>query len=254
MKIDPRTDFDSPYYMEVNKAREIIFRSVLPDIITAKKLESVIDIGCGIGYFSSFLSSLNLKTTGTDVREENIELAKERCPSANFFTANIEEYENKNSQTWNLVFCAGLLYHLENPFKAIRNLRSLCDSVCVIESRVHWSDFPIVELGRDRTGVSQAMNSYVMLPSRICISEMLYAAGFNFVYSILYKSDHEEFRSGFHKKPRRHFWVASLSSIKHPLLKFEKQMEKEKTNSTLIYLRNRRRFIASILEAFRWLY
>ncbi len=253
MKIDPRTDFDTPYYMEVNKVREIVFRSVLPDIVTSKNLKSVIDIGCGIGYFCSFLLSLNLKTTGIDVREENIEVAKERCPNANFFTSNIEEYESKNSQTWNLVFCAGLLYHLENPFKAIRNLRLLCDSVCVIESRVHWSDFPIVELGHDRTGVSQAVNNYVMLPSRICISEMLYAAGFNFVYSILYKSDHEEFRSGFYKKPRRHFFVASLSSIQHPLLKFEKQLEKGQIHSSLIYLRNRRRFVASILEAFGWL-
>ena len=67
--------FNNKYYMKVNKARNCIFYNMLPKFNEQMKLGTAVDVGCGIGYYSSYLSSLGLNVTGIDARQDNIETA-----------------------------------------------------------------------------------------------------------------------------------------------------------------------------------
>jgi 2-polyprenyl-3-methyl-5-hydroxy-6-metoxy-1,4-benzoquinol methylase len=48
----------------------------------------ILDLGCGIGWFSEMLASLG-QVTGVDLSEDAIAQARARCPQARFFAANI---------------------------------------------------------------------------------------------------------------------------------------------------------------------
>src|SRR5512146_3414035 len=48
----------------------------------------ILDLGCGIGWFSEMLASLG-RVTGVDLSENAIAQARARCPQSRFFVANI---------------------------------------------------------------------------------------------------------------------------------------------------------------------
>ncbi len=251
--IEPQLDFDSNYYLEVNRARDAVFQHILPRLVRDLDLRSAVDVGCGIGYYTSYLLSLGIQVTGLDGRIENIDVARLRYAGAKFMVFNIENSSNAIAGRFDLVFCAGLLYHLENPFAAIRNLRAICNSICIIESRVHWSEFPITLLVKESDSPSQSLNRYAMIPSRRCTINMLYASGFDHVYSIEYRSGHEELKRSVLRRPRRHFFVASLAPINMSGLMTEPRAAEHDARNFTPYSRNWKLFLKSVLEAFRWL-
>ena len=263
----PETDFDRTAYMEVNRARDVVFNSFLPALITARGLRTAIDVGCGIGYYCSYLEALGLEMTGIDARIENIEVARRRNPRARFVSADIEQMMGigfagrgvgaQADRNFDLVFCAGLLYHLENPFRAIRTLRDLISppwsmepsrSLCVIESRVHWSDFPSGLLIQDRDGPSQSLHRFAILLSPRALVGMLYAAGFDYVYAVRHSSTHPELK-------RRAFWVATETPIDlAPLVLEPRESKADLSSAQYFYHRGPGRFWTAFWEAWRWLH
>ena len=250
---DPASEFDSQYYLSVNRARDEVFMQFLPHLIEKLGLRTAIDIGCGVGYYTKFLCDLGLTVIGVDGRPKNVEAATLRYPQIKYLTADVEEISLSNRGTFDMVFCAGLLYHLENPFKALRNIRRLCTSVCVVESRVHWTDFPGALLVRDAEGASQALRSYAFVLSRETIVRMLYVVGFEYVYSVEHKSNHEELRSSMFKRSRRHFFVASTNKIDLPCLSLESRTSVFELCGSSPYIRNWKFFVKAIRETFFWI-
>ena len=59
---------------------------------------------------------------GVDGRQENVEEAQRRFPQIPFRICNAQESALRDLGRFDLVFCFGLLYHLENPLIAIRQL------------------------------------------------------------------------------------------------------------------------------------
>jgi len=250
---DPGQEFNSAYYLAVNNARDEVFHRLIPLLIEEKRLVSAIDVGCGIGHYSSYLTSLGLHVTGLDGRSENISSAQTSNPETRFISASIEDLADVEIGSYDLVFCAGLLYHLENPFKAIRNMRALCKSVCVVESRVHWSDFPLALFVRDGDGPTQALAHYAMILTRRCLINMLYASGFDHVYSFAVSSSHPELSGSGLKRPRRHFFVASLEPLSLSDLKHEVRHVDDDMEAMAPYTNSRQRFLKSVKESICWL-
>lgn len=212
--------FDNRGTQEFTKARQLFLAGFLERVRQQVSLSSAVDIGCGVGDFSKLLSELGFRVVGVDGRGENIAEAKKRYPGINFVTGNAEDLVTSQMGSFDLVLCFGLLYHLENPFRAIRNLRSLTGQVLLIESMCAPTKRPTMELLDESVAENQGLRYVAFYPSESCLAKMLYRSGFPFVYSFSQLPSHELYNSTIWKKRRRTVLAASTSELRAPNLVF----------------------------------
>ena len=72
-------------------ARQNYLRPILHDLRSSLKIETVADVGCGVGYFSGFLHDLGFNVIACDGRSENVEEARRRYPNIEFKHSNVED-------------------------------------------------------------------------------------------------------------------------------------------------------------------
>lgn len=161
-----------------------------------------LDLACHEGWFGTQIALRGAQDViGIDIRQEHIAKAsiiKELggIDRISFRQGDIYELKPEQHGTFELTLFLGILYHLENPMGALRAVRSVTRSLCVIESQVAR---PGVELeclwgsGVPRRGPSMALvrsdeghvepgRPVVLVPSLEAMYEMLYAAGFDRLY------------------------------------------------------------------------
>jgi len=201
--------FDQPHAMRLIRAKAEFLREILPDVTGGMDPRTALDVGCGFGYFSAFLSEQGFAVQAIDVRPENITEAKSRYPNIGFAVRNIEDASVTDLGTFDLVLCLGLLYHLENPFRAVRNLFALTRKVCIIETMVAPFSAPIAAFVEEGDGQDQGRNYLAQIPSESWFLKALSKAGFSFVYRLARLPGHPDFRRSFLRKRRRTFFVAS---------------------------------------------
>jgi len=118
LKLKNQTIFDK--YGTINDRREEFLQKTLADLIPHHGLRTAMDVGCGVGYFSNVLSRMALNVAAFDGRDENVTEARKRYPDIAFSRYDIEDARVLELEPRDFVLCFGLLYHLENPFRAIR--------------------------------------------------------------------------------------------------------------------------------------
>jgi tRNA (mo5U34)-methyltransferase len=170
--------FDRPLYQELNAPREDAVRNVLTDLREKLQLKTAIDVGCGLGHFTKFLHSLGFEAEGVDAREENVAEARRRYPELRFQTANVEDIEPGKFGKFDLVLCLGLLYHLQNPFRAIWNLEAMTEKLAVVEGVCYPSTEPVMVLLDENEVGDQGVNYFAFYPSENCLLKMLYRSGY----------------------------------------------------------------------------
>ena len=109
--------FDQSYYIEINEARWHMAEKILNEIQHGQeeRLQSCIDVGCGPGWFTKRLLAYGLSVVGIDGRDELIQVARGRVPEGEFYQIDVEsKREVAALSSADLVFCFGLLYHVEN--------------------------------------------------------------------------------------------------------------------------------------------
>jgi 2-polyprenyl-3-methyl-5-hydroxy-6-metoxy-1,4-benzoquinol methylase len=126
--------FDQPIARDFVEARQAFLQKILPPMKAALDLRNAIDVGCGVGYFSEFLREMGFAVTAVDGRDENITEANLRHADINFQVRNVEDLRIRELGSFDLVLCFGLLYHLEHPMLAFRNLHPLTNKLLLIES------------------------------------------------------------------------------------------------------------------------
>lgn len=201
------TMFDDRYYIEINEARWSAAESVIEKL---PALEQCIDVGCGPGWFSDRLVSRGLKVWGIDGRTELVEAAAARVPKATFSTIDIcDQGADFGEKQADLVFCFGLLYHLENPFAAVRNLYRLTEQYLFIETQVapgEGNNLTIISEGQNHT---QGLNYHAIVPSRNALLKMLYVAGFSSVYRYIGIVPHPDFIDSSDRRHRREMFLVT---------------------------------------------
>jgi ubiquinone/menaquinone biosynthesis C-methylase UbiE len=101
----------------------------------------ILDMGCGDGTYTLEIHRTirPSKITGFDVAEEAVQIARnksktERTGSVKFDVADVYELSKKyHRQEFDLGVFRGVLHHLDNPQKAIREVSKIIDNVMVLE-------------------------------------------------------------------------------------------------------------------------
>ena len=225
-----RWPFDRPSVLALTEARQKSLVRFINDLAQTHTVSSVVDVGCGIGDFTRLLCERGLKVMGIDGREENVEEAKRRSPHIRFHAQNIEDPSIQNLGSFDLVVCPGLVYHLENPFQAIRNLAALTQNCLWLESMTISDGRTVALLVDEGKALDQGLNHIAFVPSVPCLIKMLSKAGFNWIYQETRLLDHKDFHSSLLYRPRRTVLVASRSELKIPGLILKREPHSNKKN------------------------
>lgn len=122
--------------------REMAERTVLECFGARLREISCLDIGCHEGFYSLAMARLGVgRVCGLDVREENLTKARFAAaaagfPRINFLQGNCEHLDIRDTGQHELTLFLGVLYHLENPMLALRNVAAITRELCVVETQV----------------------------------------------------------------------------------------------------------------------
>ena len=195
--------FDKSHYDALNVAREAAVQSVLPDLKNGLALKTVLDLGCGLGHYSQILHKYGFDVLAVDGRPENVAEARHRYPHLKFEIADAEDPKLGDLGKFDLVFCFGLLYHLENPLRVIRNIARLTNKFTLVEGMVYPTPEPAMVLMDENDAEDQALKFVAFYPSESCLIKMLRRAGFSecFMPARMPKhSDYDTSRNGFRRR------------------------------------------------------
>jgi FkbM family methyltransferase len=209
----PQTVFDENLYLRHIEARGQLISRFVPELRSAMGLTTALDAGCGIGFFSSLLQECGLNVRAFDGRQKNVEAARVRFPGIPFDQGDVEDSSILGLGTYDLVLCFGLLYHLENPMRAIRHLRALTGKVLLLESMCVPSEDPYMLLREEPRDESQSLTDLAFYASEGCIVKMLYRSGFNAVYRVASLPDHDDFRETQEHTRRRTVLLAAYDPL-----------------------------------------
>jgi FkbM family methyltransferase len=207
------TAFDQRKYRKIIAARAETIRRVVGKLKPLFHFSSALDAGCGVGFFSKTLEDCGLQACGFDGREENIAEARRRYPGVPFETADIEQDSIRQAGKFDFVLCCGLLYHLENPLRAMRNLRALTDKCLLLESMCTPDTNASLLLRAEPNAEDQSLTDLAWYPSESALVKMLYGSGFATVYRVVPLPAHEEFRETRERTRRRTMLLASCAPI-----------------------------------------
>jgi FkbM family methyltransferase len=210
--------FDQPHYESLNLARVEAAREVLLDLKVQLHLETAIDVGCGLGHFSEFLRSIGFRVTAVDGRNQNVDEGSRRHPDIVFHTLDAESPALLDLGKFDLVFCFGLLYHLENPFRVLRNLHALTSKLLLVESMIRPGSKPQMDLVDEGTTEDQALLHIAFYPTEACLVKLMYGAGFPNVYRGARMPGHPHFQDSPSAPRLRTMLAASHTSLQTSLL------------------------------------
>ena len=207
------TRFDQKEYRQLIEARGECLQRVATRLKPALGLTNAVDAGCGVGFFSQTLAQCGLNVCGFDGREKNVAEARRRFPHIPFEQADIEEKTILALGRFDLVLCFGLLYHLENPLLAIRNLRGLTGKCLLLESMCLPEEEASMVLREEPSQEDQSLSDVAWYPSEGSLVKMLYRAGFGKVYRAIPLPDHEDFRETTGHVRRRTVLLATFVAV-----------------------------------------
>jgi SAM-dependent methyltransferase len=210
--------FDMPHAQKLVRASQDFLQMILPPLTMSLTLKTVVDAGCGIGHYAQHLSNSGYEVVGFDGRQANVDEARRRYPHLNFQVGDIEDPAIKRLGRYDLVMCFGLLYHLENPFRAIRNMRALARKAVLVSTICIPERYPLLQLISEGEGEDQALRFVALYPSEACVIKMFHRADFPFVYRFAKLPDHEDFRSTVVRRRLRSVILASIEPLDFPWL------------------------------------
>jgi SAM-dependent methyltransferase len=208
--------FDAPASRRFVEARQTALRPLLQSMREKWKLQSAADVGCGVGYFSGFLGELGFDVVGFEGRPENVAEAKRRYPKIEFHLANVEEPSILQRGSFDLVLCVGLLYHLESPLRALRNLAAMANQLLLIESYATPQKETAFYLREEPLLEDQSLTSVALYPSESSLIKICYKIGFSSVFRVVPLPDHEDFRDRPSRRRQRTMLLAAKSPVHLP--------------------------------------
>lgn len=145
---------------------------------------TVLDVGGGPGHLAQFFVERGCTVVSTDGRVENTRRARDLYPELDARQLDVEDASAVAALgTFDVVFCYGLLYHLENPLLALRNLAAATRDLLLIETMVCDSTKPVVLLDDETLSWNQGLRGLGCRPSPAWIAMALDRIGLHHVYA-----------------------------------------------------------------------
>lgn len=204
--------FDEPYYLEINEARWSVAASAIAALRSDPgiDLKTCIDVGSGPGWFAERLVELGLDVSAIEGRPELADVAARRVPGAHVRVVDVESEASVAALgMFDLVFAFGILYHTENPFRVVRNLRRLTGSVLLLETQVLPVAEPIFYLVSEGQNQTQGLTYHSLIASRPALVKMLQTAGYAWVGRYVDGVAHDDFVETAERYPRRAIYLAA---------------------------------------------
>ena len=181
-------------------------------------LKTALDAGCGVGFFAALLAQNGFHVTAFDAGRRIWKKRRRRHPAIPFELRNVEDVQITALGQFDLVLCFGLLYHLENPFRALRNLFALTRDVLLIEGMCVPDERACMVLRDECHGEDQGLDYVAFYPSESALIKMCYKVGFSHVYRFVSLPVHEDFRASRNSKRHRTVLLASKGPLNSSLL------------------------------------
>lgn len=194
-EFDPEMDrgmfnFYSEHYRRHNEAR----LQHLDSLGLPLRERTVLEVGSGPGQHTWFYAVKGCDITATDARPECIAEINKQFPSVK--TAQIDMNDPaplESLGTFDIVHCYGLLYHLEDPARAITGLAGVCADLLLLETCVTPGGGSAINLtGEIGSDYTQSITNVGCRPTRAWLFDEL-KKHFPFVYQTRTQPDHEEF-------------------------------------------------------------
>jgi len=154
---------------------------------------AVLEVGAGIGNHTSFFLDRGCRVVSTEARQQNLEVVRERYPDLEIKLLDLDYPNNDIDETFDIVYCYGLLYHLSNPASAIEYMSSRCKGMLLLETCVSFGQEESVNLCPEpQETLSQSFHGTGCRPTRPWVFNEL-KRRFDFVYMPLTQPNHKEF-------------------------------------------------------------
>lgn len=181
--------FESDIAREINKARIDHLDSLkLP--IAQKR---VLDVGCGVGHLAQYFVKQRCSVLCVDARDQNIEALRRGYPGLEARVLNVETQDLQPLGRFDVVFCYGLLYHLENPLGFLHKVSAVCQDFLLLETMILDHPRPLMHLVDESLSNDQALHGLAHRPSPSYVTFALTRAGFTHVYSAVRPPRHRDF-------------------------------------------------------------
>jgi tRNA (mo5U34)-methyltransferase len=126
--------FDTRLRM-VNAAVDAHFGARLPET-------ECLDIGCHEGFYSLAMAQQGVRSvTGVDAREENLNRARFIASAMgisgiDYRLGRVETLSAELNRKFDLTLFLGVLYHVEDPMRCLREVSAVTRELCVLETQV----------------------------------------------------------------------------------------------------------------------
>lgn len=193
--------FDGPECEALNLAR-VNHALATVDMVS----KTVLDAGCGVGHLGAVLRQHGAFPWCVDARPANIERLRTLYPNLNHAVVDVESGPAAIGP-FDVVFCCGLLYHLESPLRALRNLASALkpDGTLYLETIIlRTSMGPTMTLVEEGDGANDALRRLAHRPSALWVLTALRAL-FREVAMCDPQPDHPDFTAVGGKNTRASF-------------------------------------------------
>lgn len=185
----PNAYFHSPAYLRHNEKR----LEHLASLGLRFNGGSVLEVGAGIGDHTSFFVDLQCHVTALEARPENLRVLRERYPEIRSVEFDMDNPDHSLSEEFDIVYCYGILYHLQNPGQAIAYLAKRCRRLFLLETCVSFGEGELVNpCSEDQDDPTQALSGIGCRPTRDWVQSCL-KKYFEYVYLTLTQPNHEEF-------------------------------------------------------------
>jgi FkbM family methyltransferase len=214
--------FHTEHYFRHNQRRLEHLASLGLDLLD----KHVLEIGSGIGDHTSFYLDRGCEVVVTEVRPENLFLIRKRfANNSHVEVLDLDiEYPRSLVRKFDIVHCYGLLYHLQQPEKALAFLAEHCKGILILETCVSFGSVPEINLVNEpEQNYSQSFYGTGCRPTRSWLWNILNLF-FEYVYIPRTQPAHEEFpldwtlERDLSEGLKRSVFVGSRMPINNPLL------------------------------------
>jgi SAM-dependent methyltransferase len=182
--------FDTPEARVLNDAR----LRHLAELELPIRERSVLDVGCGVGHLAQFFVARGCEVLCLDGRADNIARLRELYPGTQARVFDVEHDDWETLHATDVTFSFGLLYHLENPFRVLRNMVRQTKECLILDTIVADHSEPLVLMSEETATSSQALHGIGCRPTPSFVVLALREAGMRHVYAPATPVAHPDFR------------------------------------------------------------